>query len=363
MRCADLSVVMPNYNHARYLPRALDAILSQSVPAREVLVLDDASTDNSVEVVEAIAKQNPTIKLIRNERNLGVVATMNRGTSLATSRYLLFAAADDYVLPGFFESCLTLLDRHPQAGLCTTFDSAQFGEGGRIELNPSEWGETGYYSPDDVCRVLKHTIPGHATICRRDALLALGGFATELAWYCDWFALVALAFRHGACHVPESLAIRVLMPENYSAEARERERNIAVLGAFFDAITQPASADVAPFFRRNGSATHFGTDLLRAAARRADRWQPAILGLVNGFSEEQYVELLADPDPRVQELASLFLGPFWKKYRAQRQQITDEIVHLNNLLSATRAKLPPPGALGKFRWLATSALRRLAKSH
>src|SRR5439155_10090022 len=129
---------------------------------------------------------------------------------------------------------------------------------------------------------LRHTIPGHATICRRDALLGAGGFHPELAWYCDWFALLTVAFRHGACHVPEMLAVRVLMAENYSAEARPGAKNTAVLGAFLDRITSPEYADVAPFFRRNGAATFFGTDLIRAAAGRPDRWQPQVLGFLNG---------------------------------------------------------------------------------
>ena len=363
MTSADLSVVMPNYNHARFLPRALDAHLSQSVPAREILVLDDASTDDSVAVIERYAQRYPSVRLVRNERNLGVVATMNRGTELATSHYLLYAAADDYVLPGFFEKGLALFERHPKAGLCCTFDSAQFGIGGRVDPNPSNWGEAGYYSPDDVCRLLKHTIPGHSTICRRDAVIEQGCFAPELKWYCDWFTLVSIAFRHGACHVPESLSIRVLMPENYSAEAIAGEKNIAVLSHFFDIITQPRYADVAPLFRRNGAATHFGTDLIRAAAKRSDRWEPEILGFLNGFTDEQYEELLSDSEPHVREIAEFFLGPYRHQRALQKKATADEIVHLNNLLEAMRAKLPPPGLFGTVRWLAGRVVKRFTKSH
>src|SRR5262245_27676203 len=66
---ADLSVVIPNYNHAPYLPRCLGALLSQSVLPREIIVLDDASTDNSVAVVKCLAGRSPLIRLVRNEQN------------------------------------------------------------------------------------------------------------------------------------------------------------------------------------------------------------------------------------------------------------------------------------------------------
>src|SRR5437764_4186604 len=117
MTTADLSVVMANYNHARYLPRALDAVLSQSARPRDIILLDDASTkDNSLEVLDGYARRFPEIRVVRNERNLGVVPTYNKGIGLASSEYLLLAAADDYILPGFLEKAVTLLERHPRAG-------------------------------------------------------------------------------------------------------------------------------------------------------------------------------------------------------------------------------------------------------
>src|SRR3954469_25682745 len=98
MQTADLSVVLANYNHARYLPRALDAVLTQSVRPREVIILDDASTkDDSVEVIEGYAGREPSIRFVRNEQNLGVLRSYNKGVGLATSTYVLLAAADDYL--------------------------------------------------------------------------------------------------------------------------------------------------------------------------------------------------------------------------------------------------------------------------
>ena len=114
MSTANLSVVLANYNHARYLPRALDAILSQSVRPREVIVIDDASTrDNSLEVLDGYARRDPIVRVVRNETNLGVVATYNKVVGFASGEYLFLAAADDYVLPGFLEKCARLCSLRP----------------------------------------------------------------------------------------------------------------------------------------------------------------------------------------------------------------------------------------------------------
>jgi len=364
MHTADLTVILSNYNHARYLPRALDAILSQSVRPRELILLDDASTkDNSLEVIAAYARREPIIRVVRNESNLGVVPSYNKGVGLASSKYLLLAAADDYLLPGFIEQIVAELDRHPRAGLCFAYDSYSIGDGGPIETNPSGWGDCpAYFPPDEVCRLLRCVIPGHAVICRRDALVEAGCYLPDLAWYSDWFAFLTIAFRYGACHVPEALAIRVVMPDGYSANARQGEKNVAALTGFFNRITSPSYLDVAPYFRRNGAATFFGPDLIRAAARRDDRWAAEILGFLNGFRREEYEGLLTDPSPATRELAEFFLGPFWREAAMRRAQHEAEVARLRDELAVTRAALPPPGAAGKLRWLAGLVAKRLRRA-
>ena len=71
MPLPSVSVILPNYNHAPYLSQCLNAILDQSVKPKEVIVIDDASTDNSVDVISEFAEQNSSIKLILNRENMG----------------------------------------------------------------------------------------------------------------------------------------------------------------------------------------------------------------------------------------------------------------------------------------------------
>src|SRR4030095_15000486 len=98
-----LSVVVPNYNHAKYLEFSLPAILKQSHRPLEVIVLDDASKDNSVEVIRRFAAQDPIVRLVQNEKNLTVVPNLNKGVELARGDYVFIVSADREALPGIFE--------------------------------------------------------------------------------------------------------------------------------------------------------------------------------------------------------------------------------------------------------------------
>ena len=124
---ATITAIMPNYNYAHYLLRAIEAIATQSRPPDEMLIVDDCSTDNSRDVICSYANRYPFIRFVQNETNCGVSLTCNRMAKEARGDYLYFGSADDYVLPGFFEKTLALVSRYPQAGMCCG-DPAWFDE-------------------------------------------------------------------------------------------------------------------------------------------------------------------------------------------------------------------------------------------
>jgi glycosyltransferase involved in cell wall biosynthesis len=365
MSTVDLSVVMANRNHARYLPRALDAVLSQSVHPREVIVLDDSSNDDSLQVLDTYAKRFPgVVRVVRNECHCGVTATYNYGFVLASGEYILPAAADDYILPGFIEKVCDEFARQPQAGLCVGFGSCAEGEDGPLVVNDPGWcTEPTYFSPDELCRRLWHTLPVSAIIVRRDALMAAGGYRSELAWYSDWFAFLVVAFRCGVIHLPETLGVHVLWPGSYATNSKPGEENIRILGALIDLLSSPEYADVAPYFRRNGAACHFGPDLLRAAARRPDCNEVNVLGLLTGFSPETYSALAqGDPDRSTRELAEKFLHDPWRELIARRADLELENRRLTEEVQLMRLRVAPPGVFGKLRWAAGLLRRRLRKT-
>jgi glycosyltransferase involved in cell wall biosynthesis len=117
-----ISVVVPNYNYARFLRQRLASIFAQTYPVLEVIVLDDASADGSVEVARATAAEwGRDIVVVTNERNSGsAFAQWRRGAERARGDYLWIAEADDSCDPQFLETLVRAVARAPDAVLAFT---------------------------------------------------------------------------------------------------------------------------------------------------------------------------------------------------------------------------------------------------
>ncbi len=204
-----LSVAMPNYNHAQFLPRAIEGIVGQTRPPDEFLILDDASTDNSVEIIESYAAQYPFIHVVKSDRNLGVIAAHETLYRMAAGDYLYSAAADDDRYPRFFELAMQAIDRFPAAGLVfgkmVTLDET----GQEVaETQARCWQETVFASPERFLHEFLEREPAMqamtgATIFQRAAFEEVGWCRPELGSFADTFAARAIALKYGACYVPE----------------------------------------------------------------------------------------------------------------------------------------------------------------
>ena len=269
-----LSVIVPNYNHAHCLPTCLNAILRQSAPPAEVIVIDDASPDNSMEVLDDFARRYPIIRVYRNERNQGVSYGLNRGMDLARGDYLFFPGADDEVKPGLFEKSLRLLAEHPQAALSCTISEWQDAESGlKWHMGAGMADKPSYLSPDDVVRLAKRgklMIVTASSIMRKAPLLEAGRFIPELRWHSDWFANYITAFRYGFCFVPEPLSDFLLEPKSYYHRGRKSREHREVLLKIVELLNSPAFADVRPRVRDGGALSLFELPMLRILLSRPD---------------------------------------------------------------------------------------------
>lgn len=102
-----ISVIVPVYNVERYLPQCLESILNQTYKQFEVLLINDASTDNSRQICEKYAKTDSRIKLIHKAENGGVSEARNLGLENCSGKYITFVNSDDYVEPRFLEEAHT----------------------------------------------------------------------------------------------------------------------------------------------------------------------------------------------------------------------------------------------------------------
>lgn len=266
-----ITAIIPNFNHAQYLPRSVGSFLNQPLLPAEIIVVDDASTDNSLEVLEALAAQHPIIRVLRNDRNLGCNATMNRTIELAKGDYVLFTAADDEIRPGVFEHATRMFRAYPQAGLCSGICEW------RCTMTGQSWYNGGgmpkqecYLSPSDMVRLSQQgrlAINNQNTVYKKSALMEAGGLIPELHWFSDWFADCAVGFRYGMCHVPEVLSNFYLYPGSYyNAKANAHQERRVVMERVLDYLESDRFADIAPLVADSGSMGNFGWPMLRLIA-------------------------------------------------------------------------------------------------
>jgi glycosyltransferase involved in cell wall biosynthesis len=261
---------MTNYNYERFLTDALTAIVQQSYRPHEILVIDDASTDNSVQVIERFQKEHSNIRLIRNERNMGVLHNANLLYQMASGDYVYSASSDDRILPGLFEKSIAVLEQHPEAALCFS-DSATFVEGyplyeHRLHLTSS----ASYFSPEELiqlCRKKKVEIASHGALLRLKDFRKIG-LIDQLRWHCDWFANWVMAFRDGACYVPEPLATIRMHSGSYSSRRKWRDQ-VDICEAMFKLLRTDYS-DVRSHFERSSILWSFKAPMLYAALRHSE---------------------------------------------------------------------------------------------
>jgi glycosyltransferase involved in cell wall biosynthesis len=270
-----LSVVMPNFNHGAFIGGALRAVLGQTFAPLEVLVADDGSADDSVAVVQRFVERDRRVRLLRNDCNLGFFFTMDRLLKEARGEYVYGGAADDRVLPGLFEKSMGLLARHPRAAICCTDPGWIHPATGEVTATRLGWSQVPrYFSPAQLARVINgEALYGHTCIFRRSALEEAGGFLPELAWHCDWFAFLVIAFRTGACYIPEPLAALRQEPTSYSlAGSSQWASERGVLDHILRVVKDRRYRDVYPYFVRGDLLARFGPWVGQVAWENPEHW-------------------------------------------------------------------------------------------
>jgi glycosyltransferase involved in cell wall biosynthesis len=155
-----ITVLMPIYNGEAFVADALESILEQTFRDFEFLIIDDGSTDKSVEIIEGYG--DPRIRLVCNDEQIALIRTLNRGLELARGKYVVRMDADDVSLPERLERQVAFMEANPAVGACGTW-AVTIGDGdGAVRQYPEE--------TDAIrCRLLFYPAIAHSTVCiRRD---------------------------------------------------------------------------------------------------------------------------------------------------------------------------------------------------
>jgi hypothetical protein len=204
-----LTAVIPNFNHGAVVGEAIAALAEQVPGAGEIIVVDDASTDDSIEILERLRLKHPILRIVKLTANQGAIAALNRGLQEARGKYVYFGAADDLTLPGLFEGTLAELERHPMAAFAscevTVIDTDTGSIASRPPVRPRY--SPAYLDPAEVARLLKRIdnwILTGTAVARRDLLREAGGFDAELGAFADSYVFRRLSLKYGCCFIPQS---------------------------------------------------------------------------------------------------------------------------------------------------------------
>ena len=207
-----LAVVIPNRNDSKYLPQCIRSIVSQEVKPDELILIDDESTDNSVEVIRGEIEGHSFARLELNPKNLGGVRTADLGLRMARSKFVFFLGANDLILPGHFARVKACLNRFPHAGLWSAMVWLMDEQDRYLHMHPSPVvALRDAYFPPEACRQmvlsLGNWLTGQTTVYRREALLEAGGFDPALKALNDLLAALVVASRYGAAFSPVPVGV------------------------------------------------------------------------------------------------------------------------------------------------------------
>src|SRR5690348_715522 len=215
-----VSVIVPNYNHARFLRQRMDSILTQTFQDFELILLDDASTDDSRSILSSYAA-DPRVRLDFNETNSGTpFKQWNKGVSLAHGKYVWIAESDDYADPRLLERLVSSLEAEPRTAYayCRSWRVSKDDELDGYadyylfylqEFNSQRW--TSDYRADgvDECRnyfFRANLVPNASAVLFRRAVFEQVGGADESLSLCgDWKLWAALALTGEVAYLAEPL--------------------------------------------------------------------------------------------------------------------------------------------------------------
>lgn len=216
MSTPKVSVILPNYNYARYLDERIQSILNQTCKDFELLILDDASTDNSREVVGRYARDGRVRTVFFDTNSGSTYRRWNEGAALAKGDYLWFAGADDSCQTTLLERLLEKLEAHPSVGLAFCQSWEIDGEGRRLRLvqDAASHLDERRWTKDFVCEgrqeleylVYRNTISNaSAVLLRRDLFFESGMFDASLKLAADWLLWAKMLSVSDVAYVSEPL--------------------------------------------------------------------------------------------------------------------------------------------------------------
>jgi len=329
---ASVDVVIPNYQYGRFLRDCVTSVLTQGIRQLRVLIIDNASTDNSLEIARQLSAEDDRVQVVTHPRNLGHIASFNEGIDWACSDYFMVLCADDLLAPGCLSRAVSIMEQYPTVGLTfgrelaiTTSDAIPNVE---YQAEQARWNIlSGPELLERLCRTGRpdpshFMIAGGTAVVRTSAQKQVGHYRNELPHTGDLEMWLRFASVGAAAETDSVQGIRRHHPQILSASLPNVHLWDLQWEAAFDY-----------FFQNNGRLLPGASRLLRMA-RRAISDRAYWGSFRNFFRGDIRVSLSLLKFAITRNPSALVLPPVG--YLFQRAHMSDHIAHAVTQLGMKR---------------------------
>lgn len=255
---SSIDVIIPCYRYGHFLRDCVQTVLTQSGVALRVLIIDDASPDNTAEVAQELAREDPRVNVLKHASNRGHIATFNEGIAWAAADYLVLLSADDCLLPGGLARSARLMDDHPTVGL--VFGRAIVQQDDRREdvaAPPGLGPGTRILSGIEFIHLsrAKNIVLAPTVVVRTSLQKQLGGYSAQLTHSGDMEMWLRFAAHAEVGFIDQAQAVyrrhTANMSKGYSTEQDLAQRKAAIEGFLSScAPVLPNDDDLRTWFAR-----------------------------------------------------------------------------------------------------------------
>jgi glycosyltransferase involved in cell wall biosynthesis len=259
---AGIDVAVPCYQYGRYLRECVSSVLTQPVDGIRVLIIDNASTDDSVEVAQQLAAEDSRVEVVVHAKNMGATASYNEAIEWAAAEYFCLLDADDLLAPGALARATKIMNAHPELSFTGGFEAHLFPDGRMTtptRLRDAQWEVlSGQQFVERYCNFPRNGV-GAPSVLRRTAAQKRAGFYRPELTYSDdvemWLRLAAFG---GVGLTDDMQGIRRIHPAQMSEGYRR-----SMIRDF-----RGREAALESFFANEGRSIRNGRALLAKAKRR-----------------------------------------------------------------------------------------------
>ena len=217
-----VSIKIASYNHARYIRQTIQSVLDQTYPDFELIVVDDCSLDNSVEIIKSFS--DPRIQLLVNEHNMGAASTSNRAKALCRGKYFCSLDSDDYFHPEKLARQVAFMEAHPEVDVLATFVDEIDNQGNHLaEPASGNWFSQNLDFNRPESWLFENHLCHSSALMKRDVHDRLWSYDSGLPLTNDWHNWIRF-LANGAvfAHLPERLTYYRRHAENVTHRNPER---------------------------------------------------------------------------------------------------------------------------------------------